>query len=119
MLGEASSRLAAFSFDAGDRHRIISSRLMTHPCDGGCFRSLLNGNASSTRYGAAADRGCVIGNAISEFFRYRLVARIEIQEMQNGGSEIRFVLDLLILATLAAGLQCLLVAGRGAFDEQF
>ena len=68
LLGQASPYFSPFAFDPRNIKGVVCRRLVTHPCDGGCLGSLLNGYALSSSYRTAIYGSGVVGNTRCEFF---------------------------------------------------
>lgn len=78
LLSKFSSSFPTLAFDARDMEVVVSGCLMTHPCDRGCFGTLLNWDTLGSGDSSAVHRRSVIGYASSEFFGDRSVATVKV-----------------------------------------
>jgi hypothetical protein len=102
-LGQHAADFAAFAFDAGDVHGVIGGGLVPQPGDDGGFRATFDRDHFGASDGAAADGCGVSGDSVGQFAGQFQVVGVEVEEVEDGGSEIFDVGRLCFLTTAGVG----------------
>lgn len=102
-LGQHAADFAAFAFDAGDVHGVIGGGLVPQPGDDSGFRATFDRDHFGASDGAAADGCGVSGDSVGQFAGQFQVVGVEVEEVEDGGSEIFDVGRLCFLTTAGVG----------------
>lgn len=99
-MGEHASDFATLATNSGNFHIVVSSRLVAHPSDYGCFGSFFDGDPFGSCDGAASDWGRMVGDGFGQILSRIKVTGMEIEKAKNSGFKAFHVRFLLAFAAL-------------------